>query len=118
MVLGDPVKRDEQVCEKSAILGRDRPLMALKSKLVLLLTSDVPGLGHIFRVLTHAPAGDAVLHFGNEKPDVGRAQLSKKSDPLCGGARLNNATQPVRQVLSQSDLDTAHAFDAAHQCKR
>ena len=66
MIFGNSVHRHDQIRKEVAILRRDHPLMALQGKLILLLTADVPGLRHILRVFTHAPAGDAVLHLGTK----------------------------------------------------
>ncbi len=66
--------------EESAVLGGDGGLMTLQRKRILLEPADVPGLRHVLGVLTHAPAGDAVLHLGHEQADVtGR---SFRSSPM------------------------------------
>src|SRR5262245_16652489 len=41
-----PVERDDQVGKEAAILRRNGTLVALKRKLILLRTADVPGFGH------------------------------------------------------------------------
>jgi hypothetical protein len=54
----------------------------------------------------------------HEQANVGRAQLAQKPETLSDAACLNDATQPIRQILSEANLNAAPAFDPAHQCER
>jgi hypothetical protein len=81
--------------------------MALQGKLILLVTADVPGLRHILRVFTHAPAGDAVLHLGHKKSDVGWTQLAKQPDTLGRAApETFDEANPTNSAPARSGRDS------------
>jgi hypothetical protein len=119
VVFADAVERNDQVGEETAILRRDRSLMAFERKLILFAAADAPILGHVFGMFAHAAAGDAVLHFRHKQPNVRGAKPPKNTETIRGAAGLEQAPQPNRKILPQPDLDAAHAFDAADhgQCR-
>ena len=82
MILGDAVERNDQIVEEAAILRRDRAVMALERKLVLLRAADIPILRHILGMFAHAAAGDAVLHFRHVQPDIGWPQAAKNTQAI------------------------------------
>lgn len=109
------VDRHDQIFEEAAILRVDRAAMTCKRQLILLLPADVPGLGHVFAMLAHAPPGDPVLNAGHVEAYVSRPELPQQAQARPGVAGLPDAPQPHRQVLSETELDATHAFDAADE---
>ena len=61
VVFADAVEWNDQVGEETAILRRDRSLMAFERKLILFAAANVPILGHVFGMFAHAAAGYARL---------------------------------------------------------
>jgi hypothetical protein len=69
-------------------------------------------------MFAHAPAGDAVLHFWHEQPNIGGTEPAMNAEAVRRAARLKHAAEPNRKILSQTDLDAAHALDTADHRQR
>src|SRR5262249_23472992 len=111
-VAGDSFERHDEIVEEPGVLRGDRPLMAAERPGVLLLPADVPFAGHLFTVLAHALARDAVLDLGHVQPDIPRSEAASDLDLPPEAASLPETAQPDGKVRIQSELYAAHALDA------
>ncbi len=85
--------------------------MTRERKLVLLDTADPPLLRCDLRVLAHTEARCPVDDLWDPEPGIAGAQLGKMAQLLAQRPGALEAADPVRQILAESKLDTAHALD-------
>jgi hypothetical protein len=91
---------DDQIVEEAAILCRHRALVTLQGKLILLLATDVPGLGHILAMLAHTSTSDTILNLRDIKSNVGRPQPNRRS--IAGSRNRRSSSLPLCGLSSVS----------------
>ncbi len=95
-VVVDAVDGENEVHEEPSILGSHGTQVALERQRVLLFSPNLPRLGGLLRVLSHALAGRAVLDRLHLEVNVVRGELCRDLGALLPVTRLPQPSEPVR----------------------